>query len=56
MFKFGFDSKKMLPYIQFPDDISYLIEDGLRIKYIRTSGAYGNIAANVLSKMEKPIS
>lgn len=56
VFKFGFDSKKMLPYIQFPDDISYLIEDGLRIKYIRTSGAYGNIAANVLSKMEKPVS
>ena len=34
-FKFGYDSRYNLPYIQFPDDISALIEDGLKIKYIR---------------------
>lgn len=56
VYKFGFDSKKALPYIQFPDDISSLIEDGLKIRYIRTSGVYGNISAGVLSKMGKPLS
>ena len=31
--KFGYDSRQGLPYIQFPSDISTLIEDGLHIKY-----------------------
>jgi hypothetical protein len=43
-----------LPYIQFPEDIKALMEDGLRIKYIRTNGLSGNISAKVLSKLEKP--
>ena len=55
-FKFGFDSKVNLPYIQFPDDISNLIEDGLKIKYLRTNGINGNISAKTLYKMEKPAS
>jgi len=54
IFKFGFDSKENLPYIQFPEDISQLIEDGLRIKYVRTSGVTGNISAKTLSKLEPP--
>ena len=53
-FKFGFDSKTNLPYIQFPDDISTIIEDGLKIKYIRTKGASGNISAKTLSKLSQP--
>ncbi len=53
-FKFGFDSMQNLPYVQFPSDISNLIEDGLKIRYIRTNGATGNIAAKVLSKLEVP--
>lgn len=52
VYKFGYDSKNHTPYIQFPDDISELISDGLRIKYIRTNGYAGNIAANTLSKLE----
>lgn len=56
VFKFGFDSQERLPYVQFPDDISTIIEDGLRIKYIRTSGADGNISANTLSKLSAPVS
>ena len=54
VFKFGFDSRKQLPYIQFPEDISHLIKDGLRVRYIRTNGLSGNISASVLSTMEVP--
>lgn len=56
VFKFGFDSQEGLPYIQFPDDISTIIEDGLRIKYIRTTGGNGNIAVNTLTKLTTPYS
>ena len=56
VFKFGFDSQEGLPYIQFPDDISTIIEDGLRIKYIRTRGNDGNIAVNTLTKLTVPAS
>ena len=56
VFKFGFDSQERLPYIQFPEDISTIIEDGLRIKYIRTSGSNGNISVNTLSKLTTPLS
>lgn len=51
VWKFGYSSKKMLPYIQFPEDIADLIGDGLRIKYIRTSGINGNITAKTLTKL-----
>lgn len=54
VFKFGFDSNENLPYIQFPDDISQLIKDGLRIKYVRTNGLMGNVSARTLCKMEVP--
>jgi hypothetical protein len=54
VYKFGFDSESKLPYIQFPDDISELMGDGIRIRYIRTNGLNGNIAAKVLCKLEKP--
>ena len=55
VFKFGFDSLEGLPYIQFPEDISTIIEDGLKIKYVRTSGANGNVSVNILSKLEAPV-
>ena len=54
IYKVGFDSATQLPYVQFPADIKFLMEDGLRIKYIRTNGINGNISAKVLSKVEKP--
>lgn len=54
VYKFGFDSETQLPFVQFPDDISTLMEDGLKIKYIRTNGISGNIAAKIISKLEKP--
>lgn len=56
VYKFGFDSRLKAPYLQFPDDVSSLIDDGLRIRFIRSRGANGNIAVNTLSKLEKPLS
>lgn len=53
-FKFGYDSTEGLPYVQFPADIAELIGDGLTIKYIRTQGLSGNIAANMLTELQKP--
>jgi hypothetical protein len=54
IYKVGFDSTQHLPYIQFPEDVKTLMEDGLRIRYVRTNGLDGNISAKVLSKFEKP--
>ena len=48
-FKFGFDSTVNLPYIEFPKDISELIENGLRVKYIVTSGVSDNVSAGTLN-------
>lgn len=48
-YKFGYDSQEGLPYIQFPEDISTVIEDGLLIYFVRTNGVNGNISANTLS-------
>lgn len=53
VWKFGFDNKRKLPYILFPEDIAELIGNGLYIKYIRTSGANGNITAQTLVKLAK---
>lgn len=53
-YKFGFDSREGLPYVQFPDDIANIIEDGLKIRYVRTNGVNGNISVNTLVRMEAP--
>lgn len=53
VWKFGFDSKRRLPYIIFPEDVSELIGNGLSIKYIRTSGATGNVSAKTITKLTK---
>jgi len=54
IYKFGYSSSKQMPYIQFPEDINDIIEDGLYIRYTRTNGVNGNISAGVLTKLEKP--
>lgn len=51
VYKFGFDSMKNLPYIEFPADIANLIGAGLVIHYTITDGYLGNIAAKKLSKL-----
>ena len=54
VYSFGFDSKENRPYIQFPSDVDFLLEDGLEIYYIRTKGASGNVASRTLTMLEKP--
>lgn len=54
VFKFGFDSTKNLPYVEFPTDISSIIGDGLFINYIRTTGSSGNVKAGFLTKLSTP--
>lgn len=49
VFKFGFDSSKNLPYIEFPSDIAELIEDGLEIYYVVTDGVNGYAKAGTLT-------
>lgn len=49
VFKFGFDSNKNLPYIEFPNDIADLIEDGLEIYYIVSDGVEGNVSPNTIT-------
>lgn len=50
VFQFGIDPSTGSAYIQFPDDIGNLIQNGIYIKYILSSGSSGNIAANTLTK------
>lgn len=50
IYEFGVDSRKGLCYVEFPEDISKLIGDGLIVKYITTNGEDGNIIARVLQK------
>ena len=54
VYKFGFDSIKNLPYLEFPSDISGIIDDGLFIRYIRTSGANGNVRTGFLTRLSSP--
>lgn len=56
VYKFGYDSSKSLPYIQFPDDIGSLIGTGLNIRFVRTRGVSGNISSSFLRAMEEPYS
>lgn len=53
-FKVGYDSTMGLPYIEFNNDISNIIEDGLFVYYTRTSGANGNISANTITQFDAP--
>ena len=51
-FKFGFDSSRDLPYIEFPKDIASIIGNGLYIRYIVTDGIAGNVSANVINALD----
>ena len=51
VFKFGFDSSKRLPYIEFPSDIADLIDDGLEIYYIVTDGINGYANLNSITSI-----
>ena len=49
VFKFGFDSSRNLPYIEFPSDITDLIGDGLEIYYVVSDGVNGYAKAGALT-------
>lgn len=53
-YKFGFDSVKGLPFIEFTSTVSDLLEDGIFIYYTRTAGANGNISANTITQFDAP--
>lgn len=54
VFKFGYDSSRGLPYIEFPDDIASLIDDGLSIRYVVTDGVSGAVSAGMLTRLSSP--
>lgn len=56
VYKFGYDSDRGVPYIEFPEDIASLIGSGLKIQYLVTLGADGNIKAKFLDKLVSPVS
>ena len=51
VYKLGIDSVTNSVYIQFPDDIGNLINDGIYIKYILSNGEEGNIGRNDLTQI-----
>ena len=51
IYKFGYDSRKGFPYIEFPNDINDLIGDGLEIWYLITNGANGYTGPNTLNSI-----
>lgn len=55
VFKFGYDSNKNLPYIEFPNDIEELVGSGINVKYFRTKGVGGNIIAKKLTQLKNSI-
>ncbi len=55
VYKFGFDSFRGFPYIEFPKDIASLIGDGLTVQYIVTNGPNGNVKANSLTTLKSPL-
>ena len=54
-YKFGFDSRLRVPYLQFPEDVGTLMTDGIEIHYIRTNSIDGNIAARTLEHINGSI-
>ena len=55
IYKFGYSSQKGLPYVEFPLDIASLIDSGLTINYITTSGRDGNVQASYLTALAKTV-
>lgn len=49
VYKLGIDAVNNSVYVQFPDDIGTLIEDGIYIKYILSSGEEGNVGTNEIN-------
>ena len=50
-YSFGIDSTNDRCYIQFPDDVGSLIQNGLAIFYVISSGSQGNVPIGVLNNL-----
>lgn len=50
-YKFGFDSLRGLPYIEFPSDVAELIGSGILVSYIVTKGVNGNVTTGMLTEL-----
>ena len=53
VYKFGISQKTGNCYIEFPLDIASLIGNGLTIKYVRSSGYYGNVIMGAINTFQK---
>ena len=53
VYKFGISQKTGNCYIEFPLDIASLIGNGLTIKYVRSSGYYGNTIMGTINTFQK---
>lgn len=51
IYKFGVLPNTNTCYIQFPDDIQYIIGEGIEIKYLTTLGESGNVNANAINSV-----
>lgn len=49
-YKFGVSKDMDSCYLEFPDDVTDLIGEGINITYIQTDGEYGNVAAQIIEK------
>lgn len=50
-YKFGFDSVRGLPYVEFPSDMAELIGAGILVSYIVTKGANGGVSMGALTTL-----
>lgn len=50
-YKFGLNESGTMCYIEFPEDIDSLIGQGITIRYLRTQGKEGNVAANTIKQL-----
>ena len=54
-YEFGVDNRNSICYIEFPEDIDSLIKSGLKVKYLISEGAQGNISAKVLDRFYEDV-
>ena len=55
-YEFGVDPRTNRCYVEFPEDIDTLIEDGLTIKYLLSDGYEGNVAARTITNFYEDVS
>jgi len=51
VYKFGYDSSRRLPYVEFPEDIISIIGSGITVNYIKTDGENGNVKSRYIKRV-----